>query len=100
MENTNKTAQEAAEKIPKMAQDTANSLGKAFQNLADNLAPVMDKLAGTQSNVRLSFDDLTFDTGTAKAKITGSINLEVSYSNQQQAETQPQASEPTRLTEP
>ncbi len=97
MENISKSAQEAAARIPQITQNAADSLGKAVQNLAENLAPIMDRLAGTQSTVKLSFDNLTLDTGTAKAKITGSINLEVSYTDQQQKGAQAPASDATQV---
>lgn len=97
MENITKSAQEAVAKIPQMTQDVADSLGKAIQNLTGNLVPIMDRLAGTQSNLKLSFEDLTLDTGTAKAKINGSINLEVTYAEQPQTKTQPQTSDSTQV---
>jgi hypothetical protein len=84
MENSTNSAQEAAAKIPKITQNAADSLGKALQNIAENLVPIMDRLAGTQSTLKLSFQDLTLDTGMAKAKITGSINFEVTYAEQTQ----------------
>ena len=55
MENITKSAQEAATRIPQITQNAADSLGKAIQNLAENLVPVMDRLAGTQSTLKLSF---------------------------------------------
>lgn len=91
MENMTRTAQEAAEKIPQIAQTATDTIGKAVQNLAENLAPIMDRLAGTQSTMTLRFEDLTLDTGTAKAKITGSINLSASYTEQQKSGSQMQA---------
>jgi hypothetical protein len=83
MQNITRTAQEAAEKIPQIAQNATDNLGKAVQNFAQNLAPIMDRLAGTQSNVRLTFEDLMLDTGTMKAKMSGSINFEVTYTEEQ-----------------
>ena len=97
MENIAKSAQEAATRIPKIPQNAAENLGKALQNLAENLVPIMDRLAGTQSTLKLSFQDLTLDTGTAKAKITGAINLEVTYAEQPQTGTQPPTSDTTQV---
>jgi hypothetical protein len=93
MENITRKAEEAVGNIPKIAQDATNTLGKAVASLVDNLAPIMDKLAGTESNLKLSFDDLTFDTGTAKAKISGSINFEVAYSEQPRSKAEPTGAE-------
>jgi hypothetical protein len=89
MENMTRKAQGTIGNIPQIAEDTSNTLGKAVASLVDNLAPIMDKLAGTESNLKLSFDDLTLDTGTAKAKISGSINFEVAYSEQTQVKAKP-----------
>lgn len=97
MENIAKSAQEAATRIPQITQNAADSLGKAIQNLAESLVPVMDRLAGTQSTLKLSFEDLTLDTGMAKAKLTGAINLEVTYAEQPQTETQPQTRDTTQV---
>ena len=80
-----------------VTQDAADSLGKAIQNITENLVPIMDRLAGTQSTLNSSFEDLTLDTGAAKAKITGSINLEVIYAEQTQTGTQPQTGDATQV---
>ena len=93
MQNRNKTAQEAAEKIPEITQTATDNIGKAIQNIAENLAPIMDRLAGTQSNLTLRFEDLTLDTGTAKAKITGAINMSASYTEQQKPGSRLQSSD-------
>ncbi len=81
MQNITNVAQEAAQKIPEIAQTATENFGKVVQNFAQNLAPIMDRLAGTQSNVRLTFEDLMLDTGNMKAKMSGSINFEVSYTD-------------------
>jgi hypothetical protein len=83
MENITKTAQEAANKLPELTQNAADNLAKALQNLTDNLAPIIDRLAGTQTAITLSFKDLTLDTGKAKATLTGAINLQTTYTEQQ-----------------
>jgi hypothetical protein len=40
---------------------------------------IIDKLAGKESNLKLSFEDLTLDMGPAKAKLNGSIVLDIVY---------------------
>ena len=85
MENITRTAQETIGKIPQIAQDATSNLEKSLQSVAENLAPIMDRLAGTQSNMNLSFNDLTLDTGTSKAKISGSIHLEFTYAEEADA---------------
>jgi len=40
---------------------------------------MIDKLAGKESNLKLSFQDLTLDAGPAKVKLNGSIVLDVLY---------------------
>jgi hypothetical protein len=70
--------------------ETVNSgAQQAMQNLANSFAPVLEKLAGTQSELKLSFNDLTFDTGTVKAKIQGQIMLSAAYTNPNTRATQP-----------
>jgi hypothetical protein len=85
MENITNKAQEAANKLPQLTQNAADNLAKALQNLTDNLNPIIDRLAGTQSTITLSFKDLTLDTGKAKATLTGAINLTASSTKQQDA---------------
>ncbi len=40
---------------------------------------LIDKLAGKESDIKLSFQDLTLDMGRIKAKINGSIVLDILY---------------------
>ena len=40
---------------------------------------MIDKLAGKGSDVKLSFQDLTCEAGPIKAKLNGSIVLDVQY---------------------
>jgi uncharacterized protein YihD (DUF1040 family) len=65
MEKTNKT-----EKI-------SETLEKASQTMAQTLVEVIDKLAGKESDLKLSFEDLSLDAGVFKAKMNGSIVLSV-----------------------
>jgi hypothetical protein len=53
----------------------------------------LDKLAGIESNLKLSYDDLTLDRGTVKVKTSGSINFTVAYSEQTQVKAKPTEAE-------
>ncbi len=48
-------------------------------DMGDTLIKLIDKLAGKGSDIKLSFQDLTLDIGMLKAKINGSIVLDVEY---------------------
>ena len=48
-------------------------------DIGDTLIKLIDKLAGKGSDIKLSFQDLTLDAGLLKAKINGSIVLDVQY---------------------
>jgi len=48
---------------------------RTAQTVGDTIVDVLDKLAGTKSEVKLSFQDLTLDTGVIKAKMTGAVVL-------------------------
>jgi hypothetical protein len=85
MENINRTAQETANILPQITENAANNLAKAIQSFTESLDPIIDRLAGTQSTITLSFKDLTMDTGKAKATLTGAINLTATYTEQQGA---------------
>ena len=47
--------------------------------MGDTLLKLIDKLAGKASDIKLSFQDLTLDLGMVKAKLNGSIVLDVLY---------------------
>ena len=48
-------------------------------DMGDTIIKLIDKLAGKGSDSKLSFQDLTLDVGLLKAKINGSIVLDVQY---------------------
>ena len=48
-------------------------------DMGDTLIKLIDKLAGKGSDIKLSFQDLTLDIGMLKAKINGSIVLDIEY---------------------
>ena len=50
---------------------------RTAETLADTVVAVLDKLAGTQSDLKLSFQELTLDTGVMKATVNGAIVLDV-----------------------
>ena len=49
---------------------------RTAQTMGDTIVDVLDKLAGTKSEIKLSFQDLTLDTGVIKAKMTGAVVLQ------------------------
>jgi hypothetical protein len=69
MEQTSKTAEKAA-----------HGMEKTVETMADTVLAVMDKLAGKESDVKLSFEDLTLDLGMMKAKLNGAVVLDIIYS--------------------
>ena len=57
-----------------------HGLEKTTETMASLALSVMEKLAGRESDLKLSFEDLTLEVGMVKAKINGSIVLNVVYS--------------------
>ena len=49
------------------------------ENMGDTLIKLIDKLAGKESDIKLSFQDLTLDMGVIKTRLNGSIVLDVIY---------------------
>jgi hypothetical protein len=49
------------------------------EEMSDTLLKLIDKLAGKGSDIKLSFQDLTLDMGMVKAKINGSVVLDILY---------------------
>jgi hypothetical protein len=54
-------------------------MSKHAEDMGDTLLKLIDKLAGKESDIKLSFQDLTLDMGMVKAKINGSIVLDILY---------------------
>lgn len=49
------------------------------KGFGETLAQLIDKLAGRGSDVKLSFQDLTLEIGMLKAKLNGSVVLDILY---------------------
>jgi hypothetical protein len=54
-------------------------MSKSSGDMGDTMLKLIDKLAGKESDIKLSFQDLTLDMGVVKAKINGSIVLDILY---------------------
>jgi hypothetical protein len=54
-------------------------MAKKTDDFGDTLLKVIDKLAGKESDIKLSFQDLTLEVGMMKAKLNGSVVLDVLY---------------------
>jgi hypothetical protein len=54
-------------------------MAKTSEEMSDTMLKLIDKLAGKGSDIKLSFQDLTLDMGVVKAKINGSIILDILY---------------------
>jgi hypothetical protein len=54
-------------------------MSKSSGDMGDTMLKLIDKLAGKESDIKLSFQDLTLDMGVVKAKINGSIVLDIIY---------------------
>ena len=59
-------------------------LAKVPEDMGDTLLKLIDKLAGKGSDVKLSFQDLTLDLGMVKAKLNGSVVLDILYVSETQ----------------
>ena len=54
-------------------------MARTSEDMGDTLIKLIDKLAGKESDIKLSFQDLTLDMGMIKARLNGSIVLDVVY---------------------
>jgi hypothetical protein len=70
MENRNENMQQGMNKASESMQRTAETMG-------DTIIAVLDRLAGKKSDLRLSFEQLTLDTGVMKATVNGAIVLDI-----------------------
>ena len=78
MENTSKNRSQNAEKA-------SQSMERAAETMGDTIIAVLDRLAGKKSDLKLSFEDLTFDTGVFKARMNGSVVLETTMAKEPSA---------------
>jgi hypothetical protein len=75
------------EKPSSMTENAAHGLEKTVENLSSVILAVMEKLAGTESDIKLSFEDLTLEAGIIKAKLNGAVVLSVTYATEAKLET-------------
>lgn len=61
-------------------ENASKSLENAAHGMAETILAVMDKLAGKESDIKLSFEDLTLEMGMFKAKLNGAVVLDIIYS--------------------
>jgi hypothetical protein len=66
---------------------TQESMERTAQTMGDTIVDVLDKLAGTKSEIKLSFQDLTLDTGVIKAKMTGAVVLQTILAQDTESKT-------------
>jgi hypothetical protein len=70
MENRNENIQKGMNKASESMTRTAETMG-------DTIIAILDRLAGKQSDLKLSFEQLTLDTGVMKATVNGAIVLDI-----------------------
>jgi hypothetical protein len=70
------------EKTSNMVEKTSHGLEKTAETIADTVLAVMDKLAGKESDIKLSFEDLNLDLGMMKVKLNGAIVLDIVYAKE------------------
>ena len=56
---------------------SSHAIEKTAETMGDTVVAVLDKLAGTKSDLKLSFEDLALDAGYLKARINGAIVLDI-----------------------
>ncbi len=54
-------------------------MSSATADFGDTIIKLIDKLAGKGSDIKLSFQNLILETGILKAKLNGSIVLDIQY---------------------
>jgi hypothetical protein len=74
MDNKKETVQKSVETV-------SHGLEKAAMTMGDTIISIMDKLAGKKSDIKLSFEDLTIETGPMKVRLNGAIVLDIVYSS-------------------
>ena len=80
------------EKNSNISEKTAHGMEKTAETMANTLIAIIDKLAGKESDLKLSFEDLTLDVGLMKAKLNGAIILDIVYAKEAETGAQSKAS--------
>jgi hypothetical protein len=70
------------EKNSSIIEKTAHGMEETAEIMANTLLAIIDKLAGKESDLKLSFEDLTLDLGVMKAKLNGAIILDIAYAKE------------------
>jgi hypothetical protein len=68
-----------------LAEKAAHGMAETAEILADTLVAVMDKLAGKQSDIKLSFEDLTLELPMMKVRVNGAVVLELVFATEAEA---------------
>ena len=70
------------EKNSVIAEKTTHGMEKTAETMANTLLAIIDKLAGKESDLKLTFEDLTLDVGMMKARLNGAIILDIVYAKE------------------
>ncbi len=70
------------DRTAEMMNKSSHAMQQTAETVGDTIVQVIDKLAGTKSDVRLTFEDLTFDAQVFKAKLNGSVVLDVTMAKE------------------
>jgi hypothetical protein len=57
-------------------------MAKPSEDFSDTLLKVIEKLSGKESDLRLTFQDLTLEVGMMKAKLNGSIVVDIIFATE------------------
>jgi len=57
-------------------------MAKPSEDFGETVVKVIEKLAGKESDLKLTFQDLTLDVGMMKATLNGSIVLDVVFATE------------------
>ena len=57
-------------------------MAKPSEDFNDTLLKVVEKLVGKESDLKLTFQDLTLEVGMIKAKLNGSVVLDVVFATE------------------
>ncbi len=79
MENKSNTSEEM-DKGSQATQQTAETVG-------DTVVAVLDRLAGTKSDLKLTFEDLRLDSQLFNARLNGAIVLDVEMAKKTETST-------------
>jgi hypothetical protein len=73
---------ESSKNISHGVEKASRGAERVAETMGDTVIAILDRLAGKKSDLKLSFEDLTLETGVMKTTLNGAIVLDITYAQE------------------